>query len=238
VRESAEHLLLLDSGDALVGDDNLGTRTVGEAIVAGMNLMGYDAMALGPKELSLGGKVLRARIDEAQFPMLSANAIWRRSGELVGDAYAVLRVGQREVGVIGLTRQADGELAEFKVLAPADALSQTLPEVYAQTDTAILLTNLPYRSALELVQKVPGVDLVVAALPDELPTGIVRDPEMGSLVVSAEVPTPRHTGRRVGNLTAIMRTDGSLHGESWLSVPLGRSVPDDPEMVTLLNQFR
>jgi 2',3'-cyclic-nucleotide 2'-phosphodiesterase (5'-nucleotidase family) len=202
-----------------------------------MNLMGYDAMALGPRELSLGGEVLQARIDEAQFPMLSANVLWSRSGELVGDAYRLLQVGQRKVAVIGLTRQADAELADFEVLAPTDALNQYLPEVRAQADTLILLTNLSYRSALQIAQGVPGVDLVVAALPDELPEHAMRIPETGSLVVAAERPAPRHTGRRVGNLTATIGSDGTLGGEFWLSVPLSRSVPDDPEMATLLNQF-
>jgi len=42
-------------GDALVGGGILGDITQGEAIVAGMNLMSYDAFALGPKELALGG---------------------------------------------------------------------------------------------------------------------------------------------------------------------------------------
>jgi len=43
-------LLLLDTGDALAGGKRLGDATQGQVIVDGMNLMGYDAMALGPLE--------------------------------------------------------------------------------------------------------------------------------------------------------------------------------------------
>jgi len=206
--------------------------------VAGMNLMGYDAMALGPKELSLGGEVLQTRIDEAQFPVLSANVLWSSSGEQVVQPYTILQVGARRVGVIGLTRPPDVESADFVLLEPNEALSPLVPEVKAQADSVILLTNLPYRSALELVQGVPGVDLLVAALPAQLPDRAVRAPETGTLAVAAEQPLPRHAGRRIGKLAVTLGSDGTLGGEFWASVSLGPTVVDDPEMNALLEKYR
>lgn len=206
--------------------------------MSGMNLMGYDAMALGPKELSLGGGVLQSRIEEAQFPILSANVLWSSSGQYVGQPYAVLQVGDRRVGVIGLTRLPDMGLADFELLEPKEVLTLVVPQVRAQADSVILLTNLPYRSALDLVQGVPGVDLLVAALPTQLPDRAVRAPETGTLAVTAEQPLPRHAGRRIGKLAVTLGSDGTLGGEVWASVPLVPSVADDPAMTELLHKYR
>jgi 2',3'-cyclic-nucleotide 2'-phosphodiesterase (5'-nucleotidase family) len=211
---------------------------MGEVIVAGMNLMGYDAMALGPKELSMGGELLQARMDEAQFPILSANSLWSSTVELVAEPYTLLQVGSRRIGVIGLTRLPDVEYPDFEVLEPKESLSQYVTEVEEQVDTVLLLTNLPYKSALEMVEDVPGVDLVVAALPGQLPERAVRVPATGTLAVTAEQALPRHAGRRVGRLAVTVGRDGSLGGEAWASIPLGPQVADDLEMEVLLDGYR
>jgi 2',3'-cyclic-nucleotide 2'-phosphodiesterase (5'-nucleotidase family) len=237
-RQEAEHLLLFDTGDALIGDGVLGNETMGEAIVAGMNLMGYDAMALGPEELSLGAALLRQRMQEAQFPMLSANVLRRDTKKPVSEAYVVLEVGSYRVGVIGLTRQPGEDLADFEVLDPQESVAGYVPEVVESADTVVLLTNLGYRAAVELVQSVPDIGLVVAALPRQLPESAARVPGTNTLAVTAEQALSRHAGRRVGRLAVTLGSDGSLSGEKWSSMPMGPDIADDPEMKILLDSYR
>ena len=229
---------MLDAGDALIEGGSVENKAMGEVIVAGMNLMGYNAMALGPKELSLGATLLRQRMEEARFSVLSANVLWSGTGELVTEPYAILQLGPHRVGVIGLTRMPDDELTDFRVLEPRDALPEYVSEVAGEADTIILLTNLEYRAALDLVQAVPGIDLVVAALPDQLPNEVVRVVETGTLAVTAEQPAPLHTGRRVGRLVVALGSDASLGSESWMSVPMDSTIADDPEMAALLDKYR
>lgn len=235
-RQDAPDLLLLDTGDALIGGGQLGDQTQGKAVVDGMNLMGYDAMALGPKELSLGESVLRQRMDEAQFPMLSANVILSSTGEFLAEPYVVLEVGDHRLGVIGLTRVPDAPIPGFGVLDPWRAAGAYVPEVAEVADTVVILTNLPWRTAMEVAGFVTDVDLLVAALPDQPPSeAVLYGPS--TLAVSAEQPAPRHTGRQVGRLVAALQGDGSLAAESWESRPMGGQIPDDPEMTALLNKY-
>ena len=231
-------MLLLDTGDALAVGGSPESQTVGQDVVAGMNLMGYDAMAIGPIELQLGAATLRQRQGEAEFPMLSANVLWSGDQGLVGDPYAIFRVGSYRVGVIGLTRFPDSELAGYEFVEPEVSLAKVVPEVGEQADTVILLTNLRYRSALELAEAVPGIDLVVAALPRQLPDHAVRASQTRTLVVTAEQPLPRHTGRRVGKLTVMVDSDGTLRGEVWASLPMGPEIADDPHMKELLDEYQ
>jgi 2',3'-cyclic-nucleotide 2'-phosphodiesterase (5'-nucleotidase family) len=206
--------------------------------VAGMNLMGYDAMALGPKELSLGLDILQKRMAEAQFPMLSANAVQAGTEQLVAQPYAVLDVGGHHMGIIGLTRLPDLALPGFEVLDPEQAVARYLPEVAKQAETVVLLTNAGYRQAMEFVRAVPGIDLVIAGLPDQLPRQAVRVPETGTIMLAAEQPVAKHTGRRVGKLVVTLGSDGSLSGESWQSVSMDASFADDLDMKVLLDRYR
>jgi 2',3'-cyclic-nucleotide 2'-phosphodiesterase (5'-nucleotidase family) len=214
-----------------------GSETMGEDIVAGMNLMGYDAMALGPKDLALGASLLQQRIDQAEFAVLSANALWRETGEFVGQPYLVKDLGSHHVGIIGLTRLPDEPLADIDVLDPQEALAKVVPEASRQAETVVLLTNLPFEDAKQLVKTVPGIDLVVAALPGQLPDRAVRIAETGTLAVVADQPSVGHTGRCVGRLAVMLGSDGLLSGESWTSVPMGPEFADDPEMAELLENY-
>jgi 2',3'-cyclic-nucleotide 2'-phosphodiesterase (5'-nucleotidase family) len=234
----AEHFLLLDTGDALIGDGLLGDSTMGEAIIEGMNLMQYDAMALGPKELALGPVVLRERMQAASFPVLSANVLASDSDQLVAQPYVVLEIGGHKVAVIGLTRPPTEDLDNFEVRSPEEALPEVVAEAVDLADTVILLTNLPFETAQELAQGVPDIDLLVAALPVLLPDRPVRLADAGALAVTADQPLPKHTGRRVGRLVAVVASDGSLTNESWASVPMGPEISDDPQMSILLEAYQ
>jgi 2',3'-cyclic-nucleotide 2'-phosphodiesterase (5'-nucleotidase family) len=141
------------------------------------------------------------------------------------------------VAIIGLTRPPEEELADVEILDPEKTLLEAVPDVSKQADTVVLLTNLPFETAQHLAKTVPGLDLVVAALPGQLPDRAVRIAETGVLVVAADQPSVGHTGRRVGRLQASLESDGSLTGESWASVPMGPEFADDPEMDALLKQY-
>jgi 5'-nucleotidase/UDP-sugar diphosphatase len=231
-------VLLLDTGDALVGGGILGDKTQGEVIVEGMNLMGYDAMALGPKELSLGPDLLLLRMNAAEFPIVSANVVQSDTGEPIAQPFVVVERAGHHLAVIGLTRTPDEVPSGFEVLDPQQVVQTVVKEAAKQADTIIVLTNLPYRSGIALAEAVPGIDLLVAAEPGQLPTAVATVPGTGTLVVTAEQPLARHTGRRVGRLMLTVLGDGSLQAESWESKPMDRTIVDDLEMAALLNRYR
>lgn len=77
-RAGCPNTLLLDNGDFLHGSA-LGDWAAGEGasqphpMIAAMNALGYDAATLGNHEFSRGLDVLERALDEARFPMVSAN---------------------------------------------------------------------------------------------------------------------------------------------------------------------
>ncbi|MGH9399879.1 MAG: bifunctional metallophosphatase/5'-nucleotidase, partial [Thermoanaerobaculia bacterium] len=109
-RAEGRPLLLLDSGDTIQGSPTQalvfsGTiPDAGDPIVRAMNLVGYDAMAVGNHEFDFGRARLEKSRREAKFPWLSANVVGE-GGKPAFAPYLVKTVGGVRIGILGLTTQ-------------------------------------------------------------------------------------------------------------------------------------
>jgi 2',3'-cyclic-nucleotide 2'-phosphodiesterase/3'-nucleotidase len=107
IRRSADHpVLVLDSGDTIQGTPleqfvHVRWREPSPTIDA-MNLIGYDAMAVGNHDFNFGLEALRRAEAQAAFPFLSANAVDERSGAPAFPPFRVFEIGPVRVGVLGL----------------------------------------------------------------------------------------------------------------------------------------
>ncbi len=196
--------------------------------------MDYDAMALGPRELGLGREILTERLEEAEFPVLSANAYDLRTGRLVVDPYTLAPLGSTSVGIIGLSRVPTAELADYEVRDPYQALLALVPDVAEKTSFVVLLTNMAHQDALLLADRFAQVDLVVAALPERIYMTPPRTTSTEAMVLSAERPSMRHTGRYVGRLDAELLPDGTVELVGWETQSMSPEYRDQGEMAELL----
>ncbi len=106
-RAADPDLLLFDNGDTIQGTPLIyyyNTKMPGEANPMGvvMNAMNYDAMTIGNHEYNYGQAVLDKFIDEAQFPVMSAN-IRTSDGDEKYTPYIIKDVKGVKVGILGLT---------------------------------------------------------------------------------------------------------------------------------------
>jgi len=108
LRTELDHpVLVLDSGDTIQGSPleelaNVRWKRMSPTIEA-MNLIGYQAMAVGNHEYNFGLEVLERSRSQARFPFLSANTIDDTTGKPAFTPYVVLEAGKVRVGVLGLT---------------------------------------------------------------------------------------------------------------------------------------
>jgi 2',3'-cyclic-nucleotide 2'-phosphodiesterase (5'-nucleotidase family) len=218
-------VLVLDAGDGLVGDRDPARRTQGETSVAALNLLGYDAMALGPKDLALGLDVLRRRIAEADFAVLSANAVVLTSGELLAIPYLVRLFDGHVVAIVGLS--GGGGTAEITLLDPLETARAMVAEVATQADVIILLSHAGALVDQQISQLVPGIDLIISG--GEMQIEIPWWSEgTGTLILHADVSSPGHAGRRMGIARLGFDDAGRLAAQSWEQLTLGPEVTDDP----------
>ena len=101
------NVVLVDAGDLLQGNpladvaSRPGMRGT-HPVIAAMNVMGYDAAALGNHEFNFGLPFLRRAIGQARFPFLSANAT-RPGGAAAFAPWTLVRRGDLTIGIVGAT---------------------------------------------------------------------------------------------------------------------------------------
>jgi len=103
--------LLLDAGDATFGSPLVaawreGPRRDPEPVIAAMNALGYDAMAIGNHEFDGGRRTLDSAATRAKFPFLAANVVDARTGAPAYGSAIVREFNGVRIGVLGLTTPA------------------------------------------------------------------------------------------------------------------------------------
>lgn len=232
IRKQYSNVLVLDAGDSLTGDLPLAQETEGRTSVEAMNRLGYNAMALGLGDLSLGLKALQERMKEAKFPFLSANLSVGQSKELLGQPYVIREIAGHKVGIIGLTEA--GNIVGFSVADPLATAKSIVPQVSRQADIVILLTHTPVSVARKIADEVPGIDLIVTGGDESLAAGEVT--KSGALLVHADTATPGHAGRNLGIIMADFDSHGKLIKQASSVISLAEGLPEDPDMVAWVQE--
>lgn len=168
------HTLLLDGGDVNTG---VPESDLQDAIpdFKGMNLIGYDAMAVGNHEFDNPPSVLQMQRKLAKFPMLSANIYAGK--ERLFDAYKIFNLGGVKVAVMGLTTEDTPRLthpdhtSDLQFRNPIAEAAQLIPELKSQADVIIAATHMGHYADgkhgslapgdVELARAVNGLNLVV-----------------------------------------------------------------------------
>ncbi|MBJ7221781.1 MULTISPECIES: bifunctional UDP-sugar hydrolase/5'-nucleotidase UshA [unclassified Brenneria] len=102
-------LLLLSGGDINTGVPESDLQDA-EPDFRGMNMVGYDAMALGNHEFDNPLSVLRQQEKWASFPLLSANIYQKSTNERLFKPYALFDKQGVKIAVIGLTTDDTAKL--------------------------------------------------------------------------------------------------------------------------------
>lgn len=133
-RKKHPDLLLFDSGDFSQGSSYY-TLYKGDVEVGLMNLMRYDAAAIGNHEFDFGVENMARLFRKAEFPFVCANYDFTGTAlEGLVKPYVVIRRNGLRIGVFGLSPELDG-----LVLAESCAGVKYKDPVKAANDVARLL---------------------------------------------------------------------------------------------------
>ncbi len=244
--EKSQNLLILDAGSSLYGQP-LANKTQGRVIVEAMNAMGYQAMALGDRDLMFGTSALAERMQEARFAFLSANLVWADSGQPVAKPYATATVNGRKIGLIGLTHpgalttleqllgadKGKAVAATLRINDPVAAAKEYLLQVQKETNVVLLLTNLGIGLDQKLAKEVPGITAIIGGRSRVILQPLVRAPETGTVIAQAGFD-----GEFLGILELEIDGRGKVTAYEGKVLPLGPEYADDPAMNDLLKKFQ
>lgn len=174
VARAGGYSLLLDGGDVNTG---VPESDLQDAVpdFKGMNLLGYDAMAVGNHEFDKPISVLKMQRSLVQFPMLAANIY--EDGQRMFAPYKVFSLGGLRVGVMGLTTEDTVKMSNpenLKHIEIRNAITEAakvVPELRAKSDIVIAATHMGHYENgnhgtqapgdVTMARTVKGIDLVV-----------------------------------------------------------------------------
>ncbi len=143
-----DRYLILSGGDNWTGPA-ISTWFEGESTVDVMNAMEYDASAIGNHEFDFKVEGLYDRIEQADFPYLSANIREKASGEIPDFAtpYIIKDIDGVIVGILGLTTITTpwttfpDHVADYDFIDYATALEEVVPKVKADGAELLIVTG-------------------------------------------------------------------------------------------------
>ncbi len=167
-RDHCQACIYLNAGDLIQGSP-VSTVYRGLPIYEIANRMGMDVSTLGNHEFDYGWQQILSLIKVAKFPVISANVENDAGTLLTGKGFAIKKVGNLRVAVIGvLLADLKGNFATaedtgpWNVIRPVDAVKRTLPLLKDKADIIIVLGHLHDDETDSILREVPEVTLVVA----------------------------------------------------------------------------
>nr|WP_299733774.1 bifunctional UDP-sugar hydrolase/5'-nucleotidase UshA [uncultured Endozoicomonas sp.] len=176
VEEEGGHVLLLSGGDINTG---VPESDLQDAIpdFKGMNMLGYDAMAVGNHEFDNPREILKMQESLAEFPFLSANIIDESTGKTLFKPYTMFEKDGLRIAVMGLTTDDTPKATNpentvgLKFRKPVNVARELVPELEEKADVIIATTHMGhYANAaygvnapgdVTLARSVDGIDLIV-----------------------------------------------------------------------------
>ncbi len=168
-------MLILDAGDLLfkrysgpVPENEIKMVTEkAKLIIDSLNLMGYDVLAIGDDDLSLGKEFLLEMSGRANFPFLSSNIIDEATGKPVFQTSLIKRSNGLRIGIFSLLapdtfpNPYDLRRKGLTLRSPTETAQAMVKELQPKTDLIILLSHLGYPKDVELAQAVSGINFIV-----------------------------------------------------------------------------
>lgn len=193
--------------------------------------MGYDALNLGTPELHFGKEFLEQT--RAPFPYIASNLLYGGGRLPWMREYMIKEVGGIRVALLGVLDPDDlknrDDLKGFEVMDPKAALDRLLPEVRGKADLVILMGQLGEIKTMALVEAVPGIDVAIFAERNYA----AKPPEKNAILLETA-----ERGAELGLLTITLDDQRRLSVSERRDVPMDGSVPDNKEMLGLVEAHK
>lgn len=157
------HTLVLSGGDINTGVPESDLQKAVPDFI-GMNMIGYDAMAVGNHEFDNPLSVLDEQAKLANFPMLAANIYHKDTQERYFEPYKMFTLGDLNIAVVGLTTDDTPKLTNplhtetLTFTNPIAEMKQLIPQIKAneKVDLVFAATHMGHYENGEFGSNAPG----------------------------------------------------------------------------------
>ncbi len=231
--------------------------------IKGMNMIGYDASAVGNHEFDNPLPVLMKQARWASFPFLAANIYDKATGKRLFQPYVVVDAGGLKVAILGLSTLDTVQTSnpdvtkKLKFTDPIKEAKALMPEMRSKADVVVAATHLGWYfrgnygvnapGDVNLARKVDGIDIIAG--------GHSQDPLFRpDIINSTYIMQAFEWGKYVGRADFVYR-DGLLKMTDYQLIPvnlkkkvtrdgktayinIGQTIAEDKAMLELLKPYK
>ncbi len=221
-----------------------------DALIDGMNAMDYKVSNLSLRDLANGYDAFLERQKKARFEFVSANIVWKATGEPVIAATTVVRTAVRDgakikevrIGFIGLTRHDPAFLKEVPggrsivTIDPLAAVEKRVPALRQKADVIVALVAMDLDQARLLPKKAREIDLVLGGDSNPGKTGVqtrTDDFPEDTQIGRARVLYAGDQGKFLGEVRLYFDAKKAIASTQRALIGLTREWPDDPDLAKI-----
>ncbi|XP_071831246.1 snake venom 5'-nucleotidase-like isoform X2 [Apostichopus japonicus] len=257
LRAENQNTILLDGGDQFLGSGWF-YHYQGAAAAYFMNLLGYDAMALGNHEFDTGVQTLISFLNAVTFPVVSCN-IDPRDEPGIQELFTkstVIKVAGEKIGIVGYTYSRTPSISNPGKLIFEKEISAIQREVDKLTsggiDKIIALGNSGYDMEVKIARETRGIDVIAGGnsfkflysgtpptddvVTGPYPTIVYPHDDHRSRDKVLLVQDPAY-GKYLGFLKVTFDDEGRVTHYSGNPVVLDHTVEEDPETLSEINEW-
>jgi 2',3'-cyclic-nucleotide 2'-phosphodiesterase (5'-nucleotidase family) len=236
-RENGTRTFVLIAGDILQGTP-MSTVFKGAADIDVYNAMGVDALTLGNHEFDFGADNLKALMDSARFPFLSANLWWKKSGGLIGRPSISFPISEGIfLHIIGITTPRliyethPDNVADVRVEDPVST-AETAHAALDGKGPVLFLSHSRIETDRAVARALPGVAAIIGGHEHLL---------LSPPLVEGTVPIfqASEKGRYLGRIDLeVDSTTGAARLKSAEYIPIHEEMPADKEIAAIVLKHR
>jgi hypothetical protein len=247
-------MLVVDAGDCFFASPTKKAPTKAEeiqetrkarTILNACNLMGYQALGVGPADLQMGMETLLDLQKEARFPFLCANIVEKATGKPAFKPYVVVTLAGIRLGIYSVMLADLNETYKARVLPnhelkdPEQVTREVVAELRKSCDIVVALSQLNVDANEKIIDAKLGIDVLVDPLSKNGTKAIWVD-ETGYCTVRNGTPILRVDGQgsRLGVFEMYFaKGSGKMAAYRGYDAPLEPHILRHPEMTRLVQEF-
>ncbi len=144
-----------------------------EAYMEVFNKFGMNAINISEREMYVGYSKILEYQKKAKFDFISANIVYEKSEKPAFKTHTIIEkkipgIGRFKIGVIGVTRYVaamweTGKEERLKTTDFVKVTKEIVEKLKGKVDLIIVLAHFDRQDAKHLVEKVPGINIILAS---------------------------------------------------------------------------
>ncbi len=159
LRSRYPHVVLADAGGFSPPVEQRLSGIISKVTMDVMEKLNYDVINIDSNDVFFAKKSLR---DPA---MVSANIMYKGTGQPVRPLYRIVEKNGVKIGITGIAPgPGDANItfnSRYETATPANVLEKIIPGLREKADLVILLSGYPYKATRTITESVTGIDIAV-----------------------------------------------------------------------------